>query len=39
MRLLELFDDPASARDLELELDTMVHFGKRDGPLVFSCYI
>jgi hypothetical protein len=34
MRLLELFDDHASARDLELELATMVHVGERDGPLV-----
>ena len=47
-KLLELLDDPASVRDLELELAAMVDAGKHfvsatyylegDGPLVFSCY-
>ena len=48
LRLLQLFDDPISARDLELELAVMLDAGKHfvsttyylegDGPLVFSCY-
>jgi hypothetical protein len=48
MKLLELFDDPVSARNLELELAAMIDAGKhfvsatyyleRDGLLVFSCY-
>ena len=48
MKLLELFDDPVSARNLELELAAMIDAGKHfvsatyylegDGPLVFSCY-
>ena len=46
--LLEIFDDPATARDLEIELAAMVDAGKHfvqatyylegDGPLVFTCY-
>ena len=46
--LLELFDDPVSARDLEIELAAMIDAGQHfvtatyylegDGPLVFSCY-
>ena len=46
--LLEIFDDPATARDLEIELAAMIDAGKHfiqatyylegDGPLVFSCY-
>ena len=48
MKPLELFDDPVSARNLELELAAMIDAGKhfvsatyyleRDGLLVFSCY-
>ena len=46
--LLEIFDDPATARDLEIELAAMIDAGNHftqatyylegDGPLVFSCY-
>ena len=46
--LLEIFDDPATARDLEIELAAMIDAGKHfiqatyylegDGPLVFGCY-
>ena len=46
--LLEIFDDPATARDLQIELAAMIDAGKHfiqatyylegDGPLVFSCY-
>ena len=46
--LLKLFDDPVTARDIEIELaairDAGKHFVKAtyylegDGPLVFSCY-
>ena len=45
---LELFDDPVTARDLDIELAAMIDAGKHfvkatyylkgDGPLVFSCY-
>ena len=48
VNLLEIFDDPATARDLEIELAAMINAGKHfiqatyylegDGPLVFSCY-
>ena len=44
--LLKLFDDPVSARDLEIELSAMIHAGQHfvsatyylegDGPLAFS---
>ena len=47
-RLLEIFNDPISARDLEIELAAMIdasqHFVSAtyyhvgDGPLAFSCY-
>ena len=46
--LLEIFDDPATARDLQIELAAMIDAGKHfiqaayylegDGPLVFSFY-
>ena len=46
--LLEIFDDPATARDLDIELAAMIDAGKHfvqvtyflegDGPLVFTCY-
>ena len=46
--LLEMFDDPATARDLDIELADMIDAGKHfvqatfylegDGPLVFTCY-
>ena len=46
--LLELFDDPISARELEIELDAMIDAGHHflsatyyfegDDPLAFSCY-
>ena len=48
MLLLEIFDDPISARDLEIELTAMIDAGQHfilatyylegDGPLAFSCY-
>ena len=48
LRLLELFDHPVSARDLEIEFTAMIDAGKHfvsatyylegEGPLVFSCY-
>lgn len=46
--LLEIFDDPVSARDLEIELAAMIDAGQHfvsatyylegDGPLAFTCY-
>lgn len=46
--LFEIFDDPATARDLDIELAAMIDAGKHfvqatyylegDGPLVFTCY-
>ena len=46
--LLELFDDPENASDLEIELAAMIDAGPHyvsakyylegDGPLAFSCY-
>ena len=46
--LLEIFDDPVIARDLDIELAAMIDAGKHfvqatyylegDGPLVFACY-
>lgn len=46
--LLEIFDDPDTARDLDIELAAMIDAGKHfvqatyylegDGPLVFTCY-
>ncbi|PFX25303.1 hypothetical protein AWC38_SpisGene10087 [Stylophora pistillata] len=46
--LLEIFDDPVTARDLDIELAAMIDAGKHfvqatyylegDGPLVFACY-
>ena len=46
--LLEIFDDLATARDLDIELAAMIDAGKHfvqatyylegDGPLVFTCY-
>ena len=40
--LLELFDDPVTARDLDIELTAMINKAtyhlEGDGPLVFSCY-
>ena len=46
--LLEIFYDPASARDLDIELAAMIDAGKHfvqatyylegDGPLVFTSY-
>ena len=46
--LLEIFDDPATARDLDIELAAMIDAGKHfvqatyylegDSPLVFTCY-
>ena len=46
--LLEIFDDSATARDLDIELAAMIDAGKHfvqatyylegDGPLVFTCY-
>lgn len=48
IRLLELFDNPVSARDVEIELAVMIdagkhfvsatHYLKGDGSLVFSYY-
>ena len=45
---MEIFDDPATARDLDIELAAMIDAGKHfvqptyylegDGPLVFTCY-
>ena len=46
--LLEIFDDPVTARDLDIELASTIDAGKHfvqatyflegDGPLVFTCY-
>ena len=46
--LLEIFDDPVTARDLDIELAAMIDAGKHfvqatyylegDGLLVFTCY-
>ena len=46
--LLEIFDDPVTARDLDIELAATIDAGKHfvqatyflegDGPLVFTCY-
>ena len=45
---MESFDDPVTARDLDIELAAMIDAGKHfvqatyylegDGPLVFTCY-